>query len=310
MKKLLILSGKGGTGKTTVAAAFVSLAKARAFADCDVDAPNLHLVMHDLPVPAVKDYHGMGKAFVDEYKCISCGICISHCRFEAIGRSDNNAALVNPYACEGCGLCEALCPTKAISMVEDKAGDLMLYRIKEPDSQLQDNTTESDQVRDSVFSTAELKMGSGTSGKLVSEVKKQLSMAAPKDVELAVIDGSPGIGCPVIASITGVNFVLIVAEPSVSGISDMKRIIETALFFGVDIAVCTNKADTNLGRAAEIERFCGEHALPFVGRIPYDSQVIEATNAGRSIDSTDGSASYAVREVFRKVTDLLQIKEK
>lgn len=310
MKKLLILSGKGGTGKTTVAAAFVSLAKARAFADCDVDAPNLHLVMHDLPVPEVTDYYGMGKAFVDEYKCISCGICISHCRFQAIGRSDNNAALVNPYACEGCGLCEALCPTKAISMAEDKAGDLMLYRIREPDSQLQDNTTEYDRVRDSVFSTAELKMGSGTSGKLVSEVKKQLALAAPKDSQMAVIDGSPGIGCPVIASITGVNFVLIVAEPSVSGISDMKRIIETAMFFGVDIAVCTNKADTNWERTTEIERFCDEHELPYVGRIPYDSQVIEATNAGRSIDSTDGPASYAVREVFRKVTDLLQKKEK
>lgn len=314
MKKLLILSGKGGTGKTTVAAAFVSLAKARAFADCDVDAPNLHLVMHDLPAPTVSDYHGMGKAFVDENKCISCGICISHCRFDAIDKVDNGAARINPFACEGCGLCEALCPTKAIAMVEDKAGDLMLYRIFEPAVMIDDKTASFTQAEtagyvpavEAVFSTAELKMGSGTSGKLVSEVKKQLAMAAPKDAQMAVIDGSPGIGCPVIASITGVNFVLIVAEPSVSGISDMKRIIETAMFFGVDIAVCTNKADTNWERTTEIERFCQEHALPFVGRIPYDSKVIEATNAGRSIDSTEGPASDAVREVFRKVTDLLQ----
>jgi len=161
----------------------------------------------------------------------------------------------------------------------------------------------------SVFSTAELKMGSGTSGKLVSEVKKRLFSEASADTQLAVIDGSPGIGCPVIASISGVDMVLIVAEPSVSGISDMKRIIETAQYFGVDIAVCTNKADTNIERTIDVERFCTENLLPYIGRIPYDKQVIEATNAGTTIDCFDGPASKSVREVFLRVQKLLEEKK-
>ena len=311
MKKLLILSGKGGTGKTTVAAAFVSLESARAFADCDVDAPNLHLVVQGLPTPLVSDYYGMGKAVVDEDLCISCGICINKCRFGAITAKEDGKARVNPFACEGCGLCEAFCPVKAIGTAADVAGQLMLYRI--PASRNSGTKTESESVAKTedgtaVFSTAELKMGSGTSGKLVSEVKKQLFSEASKDVRLAIIDGSPGIGCPVIASISGVDLVLIVAEPSVSGISDMKRIIETAQFFRVEIAVCVNKSDTNIERTTEIERFCAEKFLPFIGRIPYDEKVVEATNAGKTIDCSDGPASKSIRDVYIRIQELLSEK--
>lgn len=300
MKKLLILSGKGGTGKTTVAAAFVSLEKARAYADCDVDAPNLHLVVKDLPEPERFDYHGMGKAVVDESSCIGCGICAEACRFNALSMNDENIAVVNVYACEGCGLCERLCPVGAITMVDDIAGQRMLYRL--PDDGSHTKTQQSDnRNRKTVFSTAELKMGSGTSGKLVSEVKKCLYDNADANASLAIIDGSPGIGCPVIASITGVDEVLIVAEPSVSGISDMKRIVETAGFFGVGISVCANKADTNPEKTREIREFCDGNGLPFVGEIPYDSHVNDATNAGMSIDRVDCPAAAAVRTVYERV---------
>ncbi len=293
MKKLLVLSGKGGTGKTTVTAAFVSLSKSQAFADCDVDAPNLHLVMQQLPTPLISDYFGMGKAVIDESRCISCGVCTEKCRFDAISQKDDLPARVNPFSCEGCGLCEAVCPVNAIDMKDDIAGGLMLYRIK------------ADKDTQAIFSTAELKMGSGTSGKLVSEVKKQLFSEASEEAELALIDGSPGIGCPVIASISGVDYVLIVAEPSVSGISDMKRIIETAQFFGTGIAVCINKADTNILRTEEIEKFCSENHLPFVGRIPYDEKVTQMTNEGKTVDCSDGPAGKAILEIFLQMKQLL-----
>ncbi len=302
MKKLLILSGKGGTGKTTVAAAVISLEKARAFADCDVDAPNLHLILGALPEPERFDYHGMGKASVDESSCIGCKICVEACRFNALSINDKNVAVVNLYACEGCGLCERLCPVVAISLVDDIAGQRMLYRLSEAGSQV--NPAEYGKSnRTAVFSTAELKMGSGTSGKLVSEVKKGLYDNADTDAQMAIIDGSPGIGCPVIASITGVDAVLIVAEPSVSGISDMKRMIETARFFGVGISVCANKADTNPEKTLEIRDFCAKSGLPFIGEIPYDPHVNDATNTGISIDQIDCPAASAVREVYKRIKE-------
>lgn len=181
MKQLLILSGKGGTGKTTVAGAFISLSKAKAYADCDVDAPNLHLISHWSSAPQRSDYFGMPKARINTAKCIGCGECLSHCRFDAI--KAGTPFRVKPFACEGCGVCVAACPADAVSMEPAPAGELALYR---------------DDAR--VFSTAKLAMGSGTSGKLVTEVKRRMGSDAG-DAELAVIDGSPGIGCPVIASI-------------------------------------------------------------------------------------------------------------
>ena len=288
MKQLLILSGKGGTGKTTVAASFVVLSEAKAYADCDVDAPNLHLVTKHLHAPEHSEYFGMPKAVIDPALCIQCGRCGEHCRFDAI--FNNGAFQVNSYACEGCGVCVFLCPTKAVTFIPDIAGDLMLYR------------------NGAIFSTAELKMGSGTTGKLVTEVKKQLIKAADNS-EFAVIDGSPGIGCPVIASLSGADLVLIVAEPSVSGISDMERIIETARKFQVRIVVCTNKYDLNLSKTKEIENFCRENRLSFVGRIPYDPAVVRATNLGRSVVDMDCEAEKAIRQIYNNTFALLNEKE-
>lgn len=285
MKKLLILSGKGGTGKTTVAAAFIRFSEARAFADCDVDAPNLHLVAGELGNPEKADFLGSEKAVIDPEKCIGCGKCEALCRFDAIKITDGCYA-ADEFACEGCGVCERFCPQGAVTMQEDVAGEVQLYRNRR------------------IFSTAELKMGRGNSGKLVSEVKKRLSEAA-KNESFAIIDGSPGIGCPVIASISGVDMVLIVAEPSVSGISDMERILKTAAVFETKAVVCVNKWDTSPHNTETIRRFCSENNVPYIGQIPYDGQASLAINAGISIADIDCPASEALRQIFERVMDML-----
>lgn len=283
MKQLLILSGKGGTGKTTVAGALIALAGNRAFADCDVDAPNLHLVLPPMPEEEKTDYYGFQKAAIDPEKCIGCGLCEENCRFDAIRN-----LTVGTYECEGCGVCAELCPAGAVTMRDDVSGEMRLCR---------DGQT--------VFSTARLKMGSGASGKLVTAVKQRLAQEAG-EAELAVIDGSPGIGCPVIASISGVDFVLIVAEPTVSGIHDMKRILKTARNFGVSCAVCVNKFDVNPDAAQEIEDYCGSRSIPLVGKIPYDETVVKAVNQCRSIAAyPESPAGKAIASIWDKISEHL-----
>ena len=285
MKQLLILSGKGGTGKTTVASAFIKLSGVKAYADCDVDAPNLHLVMGWELEPKKSDYYGLPKAQIDPEICIECDLCRQHCRFNAINAEPFYR--VDPFACEGCGVCAYVCPAQAITMIPSVAGELMLY-------------TDTPKV----FSTAQLKMGSGTSGMLVSKVKKQMHEAT-LDTDLAIIDGSPGIGCPVIASITGVDMVLIVAEPSLSGISDMERVIRTAAKFGTKTAVCVNKFDINLPNTEKIEAFCRQQGLPYIGRIPFDKQAVKAINNGLSIVDIDCPSGAAARKIYDKALQLL-----
>lgn len=285
MKQLLILSGKGGTGKTTIASAFIKLSDVKAYADCDVDAPNLHLIMGQSTKPKKADYYGLTKAEINTELCIECDKCRENCRFDAI--IADNEYEVDYFACEGCSVCEAVCPVKAISMKPAVAGELMLYTNK-----------------DRVFSTAQLKMGSGTSGMLVTDVKKQMKSAAD-GVEFAIIDGSPGIGCPVIASLSGVDMVLIVAEPSISGISDMERIIETASRFGVKIAVCINKFNTNVENTEKIELFCEENGLSFIGRIPFDPDAVKAINNGHTIVDINCASGKAAKAVYNKTMELL-----
>ncbi len=285
MKQLVILSGKGGTGKTTVASAFIRLANAKAYADCDVDAPNLHLVMKHPDAPERTAYDGLSKAVIDSASCTLCGLCAQHCRFGAILQEVGYR--VDASACEGCGVCEAVCPAGAVSMQPSVAGELALYKSG-----------------DAIFSTARQKTGAGTSGKLVSEVKNRMNAAA-RNVDLAVIDGSPGIGCPVIASMSGADMVLVVTEPSISGISDMARILRTAGIFRTKAAVCVNKADASPAITDQIEALCREQAIPFVGRIPFDPDAVKATNAGQSIVDRDCASGRAVRGVFGATMELL-----
>lgn len=286
MKQLLVLSGKGGTGKTTVAGALIRLAAAEAYADCDVDAPNLHLIMSQQSAPRKTDYLGLPKAKIDPVRCRACGLCMQNCRFGAIRRTDKQDYVVEPYACEGCSVCEAFCPAGAVSMFPSPAGELKLYK----------NT--------GIFSTARLKMGSGTSGKLVTEVKKQL-IAEANTTELAIIDGSPGIGCPVIASLSGADIVLIVTEPSLSCISDMERIIHTAAHFRVKTAVCINKYNTNEDNTEKIIEYCARNGIPFLGKIPYDEEAVAAVNSGRSITDFPCASGEAVKGIYRKTMSLL-----
>lgn len=278
MKQLLILSGKGGTGKRPWREPLSNWPKqsvCRLRCGCAESASARR--PHHSPVRS--DYYGLPVAAIDQERCIECDRCRTRCRFDAISLKDGYA--VDPFACEGCGVCSYVCPADAIRMEPAKAGELELYTSS-----------------DAVFSTAQLKMGSGNSGKLVSEVKKQMRAHAQTD-SLAIIDGSPGIGCPVIASVSGVNLVLIVAEPSLSGISDLERIVQTARKLGANIAVCINKYDNHPEHSAQIERYCRKQRLPFTGKIPFDPAAVQAVNRGESVIDTDSPAADAIREVFQ-----------
>lgn len=285
MKRMLILSGKGGTGKTTTAAAFVHFSHACAVADCDVDAPNLHLVNPPSTEPETNVFYGGDKASVDPAKCVGCGKCVAACRFDALQLSQGKC-LVDEYSCEGCGVCAYVCPEQAVALHPDAAGIRELY------------------LGEQVFSTAALKMGRGNSGKLVSEVKLAMLKHAPKE-SLAIIDGSPGIGCPVIASISGVDLVMVVAEPSLSGISDLKRLVRTASTLQTRLAVCVNKWDTDPHCTGLIEDYCREQQLPFLGRIPYDPAVVAAVNGGYSVAQVDCPAARALEQIYRSASSLL-----
>lgn len=282
MRQILVLSGKGGTGKTTVTGAMIELSEAEACADCDVDAPNLHLILRYGGEEKRSEYCGLPKAFVSEESCTMCGLCTEMCRFDAIHMGET--VRVDPYACEGCGLCEVICPEEAIGMRSAVAGDLILRNDPEK----------------GIFSAAQLRIGFGNSGLLVTEVKKSMKNAA-EDAKLAIIDGSPGIGCPVIASISGADMVLIVTEPSVSGLSDMERILNTAEGLRAYSAVCINKADLNPEISDRIKRRCAERNIPFAGEIPYDPEAIRAVNKGLTLANVESPAGYAVRRIFEKV---------
>lgn len=284
MKQLLILSGKGGTGKTTITSAFVHLSAAKFVADCDVEAPNLHLVTHFHSLPTTKPYYGLMKASIDPNRCIGCQKCKDACRFDAISCED--VCSVNSYLCEGCGVCEYVCPVGAVAMQKSEDGELLLAEAE------------------TVFSSAKLRMGSGNSGLLVSEVKKQLSSFRP-DNDLILIDGAPGIGCPVIASISGVDFVLLVAEPSVSGINDLKRIVITANHFRVPVAICVNKYDIHPENTEAIIRYANAQHIPFVGVVPYDPEVVKANDTGLNVMDTNGPASKAIQEIFQRTIYLI-----
>jgi len=285
MNSILFLSGKGGTGKTSLAGAFAVLARDKVLADCDVDAANLHLLL----APEVVNegiYQGSKLAVKDEAACIACGRCREVCRFHAVSES----YAIDPYLCEGCGACETACPADAIELVIQDTGRWF--------------TAES---RLGPLASAELIPGEETSGKLVAEVKeKAAALCAEVEAEQLLIDGSPGIGCPVIASASGVDTVVLVTEPTLSGLHDLRRILGVVRHFGIPAHLIINKRDLNPTVAEEIAAFAAEEDLPLLGGIPYDPKVTEAMVAGRSAVEEEGSpAGDAMRRLFDRLMNAI-----
>jgi len=262
MRELVVISGKGGTGKTSLTAAFGSLADNHLFCDTDVDAADLHLLL-DPRIVEKNDFIGGSKATIIADDCSGCGLCTEVCNFSAISED----FLVDPIECEGCGVCHAFCPEDAVDFQPRKCGEWFT------------STT-----RFGPMVHAHLGIGEENSGKLVSLIRKQAQILAQENqLELIVTDGPPGIGCPVIASITGASAVLIVVEPTVSGLHDMKRVAELALHFKIPAMVCINKYDLNTEMTLAIESETEKLNLHTVGRIPFDPAFTMAMVNGKTI---------------------------
>ncbi len=278
MKKILIISGKGGTGKTTLSSSLIELLNAKAFADCDVDAPNLHLVSHYNDSDKLEqDFQGMDIFSIDNTLCMNCGKCYNVCKFNAIEKEDNKFK-INPLLCEGCGVCEYICKFNAIKPNKNIVGKTQIYKSNK------------------VFSTAQLKMGSGNSGKLVSQVKKNLDDNIDLQ-EFAIIDGSPGIGCPVIASLSAIDLAIIVTEPSLSGLSDLKRIVTTAKIFKTKISIVINKANLNISVLNLIKDYLKLENLELLGEIDYDENVSKMINKNLSLAKSNTKAAIQIEKI-------------
>jgi len=310
MKQLVVLSGKGGTGKTSLTAAFAHLASQDRYAgriilaDADVDAANLELVLQPRLLDE-QDFKGGQVAVIDQDTCASCGDCVAVCRFDAIfphppsfSREERGASsyegdsyYVDPIACDGCAACVYQCPSESISMHGQVVGKFY--------------------VSDSRYGPlyhANLFPGQENSGKLVTLVKQRARLhALDENRELVLVDGPPGIGCPVISATSGADLVLIVAEPTVAGVHDMQRALQTVRHFDVRALVCINKADLYPAGAEQIEAFCRENGIPLAGRIPFDLTVASAMVQGEAVTAyrPDAPASVAIFRIWELVLESL-----
>jgi MinD superfamily P-loop ATPase len=284
MKEVVVLSGKGGTGKTSIAGSFAALAKNKVLVDCDVDAADLHLLLQ--PVMREKHEFWSGQvAVINGEKCTQCGLCQEQCRFVAI--KDFN---VDATSCEGCGFCSHICPAEAITMKENMAGHWLIS-----------------DTRYGSLVHARLGIAQENSGKLVALVRQQARELAKKQGAYYIIsDGPPGIGCPVISSLSGANLALLVTEPTLSGIHDLERVLGVCQHFGVLALICINKYDINEENTQQIEQFCQEQGVEVAGCIPFDNTVTEAMVHGLPVvEYNRNGASHQIEALWELVSKSL-----
>lgn len=281
MKELVVISGKGGTGKTSVTGSFAVMAETPVLADCDVDAADLHLLFD----PEIKEKHPFfsgNEAVVRQSDCTACGICGNLCRFDAVDLS-SGVAVIQPAACEGCGVCVDHCPADAIDFPSALCGEWFLSKI-----------------RCGMMVHARLGIGAENSGKLVSTVRRQAKeVASTVQAEWIIVDGPPGTGCPVIASLTGADAVLVVTEPTLSGQHDLLRVLELTRHFRTPSFVCVNKWDINAEMSRRIETDAAAEGASVLRRIPYDESVTQAQISRKSVvEFNDGPAAAVIRQIW------------
>jgi len=289
-KELVIISGKGGTGKTSIAGSFAALAKKTVISDCDVDASDLHLLLQ----PEVRergDFSGGVVAEIDQAKCTQCGRCKEACRFGAVERIEEDGKIqyrIDPIACEGCGVCALVCKDGAVKTEDAINGQWFVS-----------------ETRFGPMTHAELGMAEENSGRLVTLVRdKAADIATGQGEDRVVIDGAPGTGCPVIASVTGADYALVITEPTVSGIHDMERVLEVARYFGISSGVVVNKYDLNREMTERIKALTQEVGAEFMGTIPYDTKVTEAQMQGVSVvEYAEGPVAESIKQIWTKVNE-------
>jgi MinD superfamily P-loop ATPase len=297
MKEVVVISGKGGTGKTSMVASFAALAENAILADCDVDAADLHLILEPV-IEKKENFSGGKKARIIEEDCIACNRCVEECRFDAIRYRilDDGTKADKPsidiISCEGCGLCKRLCAVDAIAFEPVINGQFFVSS-----------------TRHGPMVHARLGMAEGNSGKLVSLIRQEArKIAESKKLETIIVDGSPGIGCPVISSITGADGVLIVTEPTLSGEHDFLRVTRLAAHFGIPALLCVNKWDLNPEMADLIEKEAFENGLKIAGRVRYDAAITKAQIMKKSlVEYTDSAVSDDIKDVWRSVRGTLDI---
>ena len=288
MKEIVIISGKGGTGKTSIIAAVASLAENKVLCDADVDAADLHLIME----PDVKERHDFKSghtAIINQDKCTECGLCRDLCRWNAISED----FVVNSIECEGCGVCYYFCPEEAIEFPLNTCGEWYLS-----------------ETRFGPMAHARLGIAEENSGKLVALIRQEgKKLAEERHLDLLLTDGPPGIGCPVIASLGGATAVLIVTEPTVSGRHDMERVAELAEFFKIPAKLCVNKFDLNPSEGKAIEAFAKEKNISVIGRVPFDPSFTKAMVQGKTIVEFDGLSEgcRAVKDIWKNLAQSLEI---
>ncbi|MBN1232662.1 MAG: ATP-binding protein [Candidatus Coatesbacteria bacterium] len=283
MKQIVVISGKGGTGKTVITGAFASLAKKAVMADCDVDAADLHLLLQ----PDIKQRHEFRSgmvASIDKRICKECGECIAVCRFDAISQD----FIIDPISCEGCAFCSYICPVQAIKMNESISGEWFIS-----------------ETRFGPMVHAKLGIAEENSGKLVALVRKQAKDIAERgNHDWIIIDGAPGIGCPVIASITNIDCALVVTEPTLSGLHDAIRVIDVTRHFGVAANLVINKFDLNIEMSEKIEEYCKKNNISLIGRIGFDKGVVESIIEGKTImEYQDTKIKEDIIKIWEKLQD-------